>query len=72
MYEYSSTLVESERWHDATPHSMDHLFEQLFGYGLPARRTAPPTYALPIDILETDDAYVLHATVAGVPHDGVE
>lgn len=27
---------------------------------------------LPVDIVETEDAYQLHASVAGVPEDGVE
>jgi HSP20 family protein len=50
----------------------DRLFEQLFGYGVARQENGTPTYALPIDILETEDAYQLYATVAGVPHDSVE
>lgn len=53
-------------------HSIDRLFEQFFGYGFPSQEEGTPTYALPVDILETKDAYELHATVAGVPRDGVE
>ncbi len=54
------------------PHSVDRLFEQLFGYGSARAENGTPTYALPIDIEETEDAYQLYATVAGVPHDAVE
>jgi len=56
----------------AGPHTVDRLFEQLFGYGDARRESGTPTYALPIDIVETDDAYQLCATVAGVPQDSVE
>ncbi len=56
----------------AGPHSVDRLFEQLFGYGAASRENGTPTYALPIDIVETEDAYQLYATVAGVPRDDVE
>ena len=56
----------------AGPHTADRLFEQLFGYGVARQEDGTPTYALPIDILETQDAYQLYATVAGVPHDSVE
>ncbi len=55
-----------------TPRSMDRLFEQFFGYSATSQEDGTPTYALPVDILETEDAYELHATVAGVPQDGVE
>jgi HSP20 family protein len=51
---------------------IDRLFEQFFGYGAASQEDGTPTYALPVDILETDDAYELHATVAGVPQDAVE
>jgi HSP20 family protein len=52
--------------------SMDRLFEQFFGYEGASHENGTPTYALPLDILETEDAYELHATVAGVPENGVE
>jgi len=52
--------------------SMDRLFEQFFGYEGASQENGTPTYALPLDILETEDAYELHATVAGVPQDCVE
>jgi HSP20 family protein len=51
---------------------IDRLFEQFFGYEFASQEEGTPTYALPVDILETEDAYELHATVAGVPQDGVE
>jgi len=56
----------------AGPHSADRLFDQLFGYGTTRQDNGTPTYALPIDIVETEDAYQLYATVAGVPQDSVE
>ena len=56
----------------AGPHTVDRLFEQLFGYGPARHEDGTPTYALPIDILETEDAYQLYATVAGVPQENVE
>ena len=52
--------------------SIDRLFEQFLGYEAAIREDGTPTYALPIDILETEDTYELHATVAGVPQDAVE
>jgi HSP20 family protein len=54
------------------PHSMDRFFEQFFGYGAGNQENGTPTHALPIDILETEDAYQLYATVAGVPKEGVD
>ena len=51
---------------------IDRLFEQFFGYEATGQADGTPTYALPLDVLETEDAYELHATVAGVPEDGVE
>jgi len=51
---------------------IDRLFEQFLGYEAAIRDDGTPTYALPLDILETEDAYELHATVAGVPQEGVE
>src|SRR5437660_11592082 len=56
----------------AGPHSVDHLFERLFGYGTARQEDGTATYALPIDIVETEDAYQLYATVAGVPQESVE
>jgi HSP20 family protein len=55
-----------------SPRSMDRLFERFFGYRVPTQEDGTPTYALPVDILETEDAYQLYASVAGVPQDGVE
>ena len=54
---------------------MDRLFDQVFTQGGATQaRTegGTPTYSLPVDILETDDAYVLYATVAGVPGENVD
>ncbi len=51
---------------------MDRLFERFFGAGVTTQEDGTPTYPLPVDILETEDAYQLHASVAGVPQDGVE
>ncbi len=55
-----------------SPRSMDRLFERFLGYGATTQEDGTPAYALPVDILETEDAYQLHATVAGVPQDAVE
>lgn len=55
-----------------SPRSMDRLFERFSGYGTTTQEDGTPTYALPVDILETEDAYELQATVAGVPQAGVE
>jgi HSP20 family protein len=71
-------MTASVRWTNpdagmlAGPHTVDRLFEQLFGYGNARHDNGTPTYALPIDIVETEDAYQLYATVAGVPQDSVE
>jgi HSP20 family protein len=54
------------------PRSIDRVFEHLFGYGASSVEDGTPTYALPVDVVETEDAYQLYATVAGVPQDGVE
>jgi HSP20 family protein len=53
-------------------HPMDRLFDQFLGYGPRTQETGTPTYALPVDILESEEAYQLYATVAGVPEDDVE
>lgn len=54
------------------PRSLDRVFEQFFGYGGKRQEDGTPTYALPVDVLETEDAYLLRATVAGVPRESVE
>jgi HSP20 family protein len=54
---------------------MDRVFDQFFGPGSAAGehdRPGTPTYALPVDVLETDDSFVLYATVAGVPSENVD
>ena len=55
-----------------SPRSMDRLFERFAGYGALTQEDGIPTYALPVDIMETEDFYLLHATVADVPADSVE
>jgi HSP20 family protein len=56
--------------------AMDRLFDQFLGPGQPgqpgAQEGGTPTYTLPVDILETDDAYVLFASVPGVASDNVD
>ena len=58
--------------------TMDRLFDEFIGYGgtsVPARDQGDaqlPTYTLPVDILETADAYLLTAPVAGFAPDAVE
>lgn len=52
---------------------MDRLFDQVFGYGsTPQVEEGTPTYGLPVDIVETDDSYILYATVAGFSADNVD
>jgi HSP20 family protein len=65
-------LMNPEAGLPVGPHTVERLFEQLFGFGPARQDNGTPTYALPIDILETEDAYHLYATVAGVPQDSVE
>jgi HSP20 family protein len=55
-----------------SPRSMDRLYERFFGYGATTHEDGTPTYALPVDILETDDAYLLRATIADVSPEDVE
>jgi HSP20 family protein len=54
--------------------AMDRLFEQFFGEGAPAEGdgASPPTYYLPVDVFESDDAYTLVASVPGFKEDQVE
>jgi HSP20 family protein len=53
---------------------MDRMFDQFFGYGQGAEQEqgGTPTYGLPVDVIETDDAFLLYATVAGVPNENVD
>ena len=53
---------------------MDRMFDQFFGYGQTHEQEqgGTPTYALPVDVLETDTEFVLYATVAGVPAEHVD
>lgn len=59
--------------------AMDRLFDEFFGYGGSATPEAAgngeqsvPTYRLPVDILETDGAYQLVASVPGFSPEDVE
>jgi HSP20 family protein len=52
---------------------MDRLFEQFFGESAPDSDGAnPPTYYLPVDVFESDEAYTLVASVPGFSEDQVE
>lgn len=53
---------------------MDRLIEQFFGAQAPesSRPATPPTYYLPVDIFESDEAYTLVASVPGFREDQVE
>ncbi len=70
-------MTTAVRWlnpagsHLTAPHSMDRVFEQLFGYGAATHGDGTPTYALPVDVVETADEYRLYCTAAGVPEDAV-
>jgi HSP20 family protein len=53
---------------------MDRLIEQFFGEQAPesTQTGTPPTYYLPVDIFESDDAFTLVASVPGFREDQVE
>lgn len=53
---------------------MDRMFDQFFGYGQTAEQESgtTPTYALPVDVLETDDSFLLYASVPGTPGENVD
>jgi HSP20 family protein len=59
-----------------THRMMDRVFEQFFGNGGTASpdggEAQTPTYYLPLDILETEEAYVLSAAVPGFTPEQVE
>lgn len=50
---------------------MDRMLDQFFGYGQEPEQGGTPTYALAVDVIETEDAFLLYATAAGVPSDHV-
>lgn len=57
--------------------NMDRLFDQFLGYGGTSAPTGEsggglPIYTLPVDILETENAYVLTAPVPGFAPEQVE
>ena len=56
----------------STAQAMDRLFDQFFGNETSQPEGGTPTYVLPVDILETEDAYQLYATVAGLTQEDVE
>lgn len=70
------------RWWDPmtdllqTHRMMDHVFEQFLGSGgsasMDAGEAETRTYYLPLDILETEEAYVLTAAVPGFNPEQVE
>lgn len=47
----------------------DSLFEQIFGE---PRRTQPGTTAIPVDVLERDNALIIRATVPGIAPENLE
>ena len=53
---------------------MDRLIEQFFGEQTPesANSQTPPTYYLPVDIFESDEAYTLVTSVPGFREEQVE
>lgn len=67
-----------DAWSDLlqTTRSMDRIFDEFFGEGgrsqQPAGQEAVPTRFLPLDIVETDAAYVLTASIPGVSPEAVE
>jgi HSP20 family protein len=54
--------------------AMDRLFDQFLGPGQGGNQQeeGTPVYTLPVDILETDDSYVLYASVPGVGAENVD
>ena len=53
---------------------IDRMFDQFFGYGTPSDQNeeGTPTYGLPVDVLESNDAFMLYASVPGIPKDNVD
>lgn len=53
---------------------MDRLIEQFFGEHAPDSNesSTPPTYYLPVDVFESDEAYTLVASVPGFKESQVE
>jgi HSP20 family protein len=52
---------------------IDRMFDQFFGFGQGDQESGgPATYALPVDVLETNDSFLLYATVAGTSGDDVD
>jgi HSP20 family protein len=55
-------------------HVIDRMFDQFFGYGQNAEQGAngTPTYALPVDVLETEQSFLLYASVPGTASENVD
>jgi HSP20 family protein len=54
---------------------MDRMFDQVFGYGQAPEQQeqgGTPTYALPVDVIETPDSFLLYASAPGVASDHVD
>jgi HSP20 family protein len=53
---------------------IDRMFDQFLGYGQSGDQESAgtPTFALPVDVLETDNAFMLYATVAGTAGEDVD
>lgn len=67
-WDASSELAQTHRM-------MDRLFDSFFGpggAGEPGSASRQTAYTLPVDILETEDAYVLEAAVPGFPPEKVQ
>lgn len=53
---------------------IDRMLDQFFdnGQGHEQGQAGTPTYALPVDVVETETEFLLYATVAGVPRENVD
>lgn len=53
---------------------IDRMFDQFFGYDQTGEQgsNGTPTYALPVDVLETDQSFLLYASVPGTASDNVD
>lgn len=53
---------------------IDRMFDQFLGYGQTAEQgsSGTPTYALPVDVLETDQSFLLYASVPGTASENVD
>ena len=53
---------------------IDRMFDQFLGYGQTDEQgsSGTPTYALPVDVLETDQSFLLYASVPGTASENVD